>query len=56
MGTFCSKTKPLIFLFYVALGMPEGATLHPNVKQSKNKEKEERKKRRGGEKRGQFNN
>lgn len=39
MGTFCSKTKPLIFLFYVALGMPEGATLHPNVKQSKNKEK-----------------
>lgn len=50
VGTFpCSRTKPQMFLFYVALGMPEGTILHPNAKQLEKKNERKRWERRDRE-------
>lgn len=43
VGTYpCSRTQSQMFLFYVALGMPEGTTLNPNAKQLGEKKREEK--------------
>lgn len=43
------RTKPQMFLFYVALGMPEGTILHPNAKQVGKKNERKKRERRDRE-------